>query len=300
MELSLDSISQRISVRSYDPRPLGARAASAIREAFEACQPGPFGGRPRFLLLDTAAAGFGGSSEGASAEVDAGGKAPAQGRKIGSYGFIKGAPAFIVGAIGKGPFANEDYGYCLEGVILRATELGLGTCWLGGTFSRGQAAAALSLSEGEMMPCITPVGRAADRRSLMERLVRAGARGDARKPPRELFFEGDFSHPLVEAGDFGKVLEAVRTAPSASNKQPWRILRQAGPEGEAWQLYLAEDRIYNSALGAMKMQNVDMGIAMRHFEVAARALGLPGSWRRLDSDPLGAKAPFIYIATWQA
>jgi nitroreductase len=294
MQLSLGSIEKRISVRSYDGSPIGEEEAVAIRTAFDECAPGPFGGRPRFVLLGQGEAGLGGESRAGGADGAGGGA------KIGSYGFIKAAPAFIVGAIADGPFANEDFGYCLEGVVLRATELGLGTCWLGGSFSRGKAAAAVALGAGEIMPCVSPVGRAAERRSLIDRVVRSSAKGDNRKPAAELFFDGDFRTPLGAAGNYGQVLEAVRRAPSASNKQPWRILRAGTTGDRVFHLYLAEDRIYNSALGAVKMQDVDMGIAMRHFEVAARSLGLPGSWRRLDADPLQGNSPFGYIATWQA
>jgi nitroreductase len=39
---------------------------------------------------------------------------------------IRGAPAYIVGALRRSPYAMEDYGYCLQGIILAATALGLG------------------------------------------------------------------------------------------------------------------------------------------------------------------------------
>jgi hypothetical protein len=52
-------------------------------------------------------------------------------KKLGTYGFIKGARAFIIGAIKHSEKNLEDYGYLMEQVILFATSLGLGTCWLG-------------------------------------------------------------------------------------------------------------------------------------------------------------------------
>lgn len=183
-----------------------------------------------------------------------------------------------------------------------ATALGLGTCWLGGTFNRAKARLALGLADGEIVPSITPIGRPAARRSIAESLVRAGAGADRRKPWASLFFDGGWTRPLTEAeaGPWDRVLSAVRAGPSASNKQPWRVVRTGVAAAPSFHLYLDEDRAYNSALPGIRIQELDMGIAMRHFEAASRALGLPGSWRRLDAAPLAAEPPLSYVASWTA
>ena len=62
-------------------------------------------------------------------------------KKLGTYGFIKHAQDFIVGAVEKSQYSREHYGYILEKIILAATDLGLGTCWLGGFFNRRTQAA---------------------------------------------------------------------------------------------------------------------------------------------------------------
>jgi hypothetical protein len=296
MNLSLESIKLRSSVRSYNGEALKPEEEKAILASFDEALPGPFGGRPRFTLVSQERAGLG--------------------EKIGTYGTIKGAPAFIVGAIERGPYMNEDYGYCLEGIVLRAAELGLGTCWLGGSLHRGRLGSEIGLADGEFIPAITPVGHASGQRSLQELLVRRVASAAMRKPESELFFEAPpagvspaasgpeaFGAPLSREwfdGPWGEVLESLRAGPSASNKQPWRITVSGGREAPAFHLYLHEDRLYNSAMGEVKMQNVDMGIAMRHFEAAARATGLPGSWCRLEKSPLAVLPPERYIASWVA
>jgi nitroreductase len=296
MKLSLESIRLRSSVRSYAADPLSSEEEKAIRAAFEEAVPGPFGGRPRFALVSQATAGLG--------------------ERIGTYGSIKGAPDFIVGAIKRGPNMNEDYGYCLEGIVLRAAELGLGTCWLGGTLHRGRLASLVGLADEELIPAITPIGHASEKRSLQELLVRRASSAATRKPEAELFFEAPpagvspaasgpeaFGKPLAREwfdGPWGEILESLRAGPSASNKQPWRVTVSGGRENPAFHLFLHEDRLYNSAMGELKMQNVDMGIAMRHFEAAARARGLPGSWLRLEKSPLAVLPPEHYIASWTA
>lgn len=272
MSISLEAMKRRVSVRGFDSAPLSLEETMALQKAFMRNALGPFGGRPRFALARP--------EDGLS--------------RIGTYGVIKGGPAFIVGAVANGPFAPEDFGYCLQGVVLEATVLGLGTCWLGGTFNRGFAAKAIGAKDGELLPCVTPVGRPLDRRAFMDRAIRAFAGSDGRKEASELFFAGNFSKPLSDAAAYAAVLEAVRLGPSASNKQPWRIVKR----GDAFDLYLYEDKIYNAALGPNRLQDVDMGIAMMNFEAACRALSLQGSWRRLEASPLHERDPLRYIATW--
>lgn len=190
----------------------------------------------------------------------------------------------------------------MEGIILAATARGLGTCWLGGFFNRGTAARALGLEPGEVVPALTPVGRPAEgRRTLMERIIRGSAGSARRKPFETLFFDGYFDRALTpeKAGSWAAVLECVRIGPSASNKQPWRVLKAASGGNTAFHLYLDEDRLYSRAIPGILLQDLDMGIAMRHFEAAARALGLPGGWSRVDDSIPGLKASYKYISTWK-
>ena len=50
---------------------------------------------------------------------------------IGTYGSIKNASMFILGTITQSERCFESYGYLFEQVVLKATDLGLSTCWLG-------------------------------------------------------------------------------------------------------------------------------------------------------------------------
>ncbi len=290
MNIGMDAIRSRTSIRTFDGEALSAAEQSALRAAFAEAVPGPFGASPRFLLASR------------DEIEDAASRSPAVkgGVRIGTYGMIVGPPAFVAGVVAKRPLACVDFGYCLEGIVLRATELGLGTCWIGGAFGRGAIARSLGATKEEFVPATTPVGHAAGRPSLQDRIVRNSARAGTRKDPGKLFFqagEGGVLEPLQGAGDWAEVLEAVRIGPSASNKQPWRlVLDRRG--GEALHLVMHEDERYNNMLGDVKLQELDMGIAMRHVEVAARAGGLGGSWSRRDRDPVALEAPMSYIATF--
>lgn len=142
--------------------------------------------------------------------------------KLGTYGIIKNPSNFIIAKIVDKDMALEALGYEMEELILYLSAMGIGSCWLGGTFNRGQFAKAVNLKEGELIPVIVPIGYIAEKKSMTERVMRKMSKGDFRKDWQELFFLGDFSRPLStkDAGSFVEVLEMVRLGPSASNKQP--------------------------------------------------------------------------------
>lgn len=84
-------------------------------------------------------------------------------------------------------------------------------------------------------------------------------------------------------------------APSASNKQPWRVIREGSTP--IFHFYLAENKLYNSLMKGIKIQNVDMGIALCHFAEVVQALGKKGAISRYDSAPVFEG--LSYCATWQ-
>jgi hypothetical protein len=127
------------------------------------------------------------------------------------------------------------------------------------------------------MPAISPVGYPAQKRSLTDRAFRFMAKSDRRKAWAELFFDERPGNPLVKdkAGACAKALESVRIGPSASNRQPWRIVC----EGQSCHFFLARTPGYDKLLGEIRLQEVDMGIALCHFDLAATELGIAGSWQ---------------------
>jgi hypothetical protein len=215
-------------------------------------------------------------------------------KSLGTYGVIKGARQFVVGAVVDQPKAMEDYGYSMEKNILTATSLGLGTCWLGGTFNRTGFGKKLNLVEGELLPVVTPVGYSSDRRSLIERVFRFSAGSDKRKPWEELFYEGSIETPLTKdrAGNYTTPLECVRIGPSASNKQPWRIIK----DHDNYHFYIKRTPGYDRAFGPIRMQSIDMGIAMCHFELSSREMGLDGLWK--VKDPQIKSGDMEYLVSW--
>ncbi len=200
-------------------------------------------------------------------------------QKIGTYGFIKNAPAFLVGIGQNTPNALVDLGYLFETLILALTEEDLGTVWLGGTFRRKQFIHLLQkYNEDAFIPAITPVGYPAQKRSLRERTIRKAADADNRKMFETLFFDAFEKTPLKRRNNprIAKIFDFVRKAPSASNKQPWRLYWQ----GDMIHVAIEFDEKYNSRLH-YPIQMLDAGIAMCHLEVGLTAMHY--SFKRVTS-----------------
>jgi len=283
MQNLMEIIKKRKSVRTFDEnRPIEGEVLSQLEEAVPEKKEGPMNNPVRFHLLDM------GKVSGEEL------------RKLGTYGVIKGARFFLIGAVEDNEGALEDAGYCMEEIILKATELGLGTCWLSGTFRRSSFARQIELTSGEILPAISPVGYPAAKKRVVEKLFKIGNRSDKRKPWDKLFIGPDGLSPLPpeEAGVYKDILEAVRLAPSNRNLQPWRIIRD---EDGDFHLYLKGRREGRSPEGRIDTQRLDMGIAMCHFSLVAREKGVKGQWDRIeglrDTDPpLG---DLEYVSTWK-
>jgi Putative TM nitroreductase len=276
----IETIQTRKSCRTYSNRAIEPEKLAELRQFLASNTKTPFGSKVRFLLLDF--------NELEISEF----------KNLTTYGIIKGARQFIAGTVIKQLKAMEDYGYCMEKNILKATSMGLGTCLLGGTFKRSGFAGKINLDESELLPVISPIGYSSDQRSVVDRMFRFVAASDKRKPCHELFYLNDIDTFLDKesSGSFDTPLECVRIAPSASNKQPWRIIK--GRDRNAFHFYLKRTPGYDKLSKEINLQNVDMGIAMCHFELSAKELGLKGDWN--VNDPQITKDGMEYIVSWIA
>jgi hypothetical protein len=277
-----DIIRQRFSCREYLDESIEETHQRSLMDFLESNRMGPLGTRARFALI-------------AATEHD---RKSLKG--LGTYGFIKNATGFIVGALELGSKNLEDYGYLLERAVLFATDVGLGTCWLGGSFTKSSFAKRISATSTEIVPAVISVGTMASTDHIRSRIrKRAGAQH--RIPKEQLFFSEVFGNALNKEsiGAYANVLEMVRWAPSASNRQPWRIIRN----GQAWHFYLQRTKDYGKGTLLFKvlrladLQRVDMGIAMCHFELTAHELGLQGSWI-VDEPELMKPEGAEYTVTW--
>ena len=207
---------------------------------------------------------------------------------------ILGSGLYIAGKMSRVPHAEEAFGYSFEKIVLFAESLGVGTTWIAGTMNRSAFEKALELSEGEVMPCVSPLGYPAKKMSLRESMMRKGIKADSRFRFEDLFFAGSFETPLSEAaaGNLRDALEAVRLAPSAVNKQPWRIL----VDQDSVHFYKYCSRGFISDAG-WDIQKIDMGIALCHFELVASESGVAVS-PVIKTDAPPAPEGMQYIASY--
>jgi nitroreductase len=278
-----DIIRQRYSCRNYLTDVISSEHQTHLNQFITELGRGPFGTEQRFALI-------------AATEEDRSAL-----KRLGTYGYIKNPPGFIVGATKSGEFDLEDYGYQMERIILEATRLGLGTCWLGGTFTKSSFPKKVSAGEDELVPAVTSIGYPADRRRWIEVVRRPDPTIERRLPWESLFFDGAFDHPLTkaDAGVYADPLEMVRVGPSASNKQPWRFVRK----GSNWHLYLQrtpgyQERFLVRLVTVADIQRLDIGIAMLHFELTARELGLLGNWERREPSIQKPDDLTEYVVSW--
>jgi hypothetical protein len=277
-------IKQRFSCRAYQKLPIAFEQACQLEAFIASLKTGPLLSPLRFEL---------------ALAVQHDSQAL---RGLGTYGLIKNPAGFVMGAVGAGKNNLEDFGYGLEFIILYATSIGIDTCWLGGNFTKSSFSSRIKAGKDEIVPAVASIGYGIDQIRSKDRL-RQQAKSDSRLPWEKLFFLTDFGVPLTQdsAGSYANVLEMVRLAPSGHNYQPWRVVKVDG----CFHFYVDRTPGYGPGspmfvlLGMADLQRMEIGIAMCHFELAARQNGLKGKW--LVNTHLIEKSNHAleYIATWQ-
>ncbi len=265
----IELVKTRRSVRTFDGNGIEAAKLDELKSYAEEMT-NPYGKKVRFVFLD-------------AAENDL------------SSPVLTGEKCYVSAVASKEEHIDEAYGYSFQNLLMKAHELGLGTVWIGGTMPRDKFEKASGLKDGEIMPCVSPLGTTAKKMAIKETLMRKGVKADWRMKFEELFYVGDFNTPLDEgyAKEHGIYddLEAVRLAPSAVNKQPWRIVI----DGRKAHFYEKHDKGYVTP--DYDLQRIDIGIALYNFEAQ---LLCEGRKPELSVEDPGIKTPdgVDYIATY--
>lgn len=179
--------------------------------------------------------------------------------------------------------------------ILMATILDLGTCWRGSKFDSARCSEKLGTADNELLPAIVTIGY--PRLSFKAILLRGyKLLTKNRKPWEELFSHGNMQTPLTReiAEKYAVPIESLRLGPSASNLQPWRIIKEK--DEDAYHFYLKRTEVYPNKAKEIRLQNVDMGIALCHFELSANELGIKGVWK--DEEPDLQADDMEYVVSW--
>lgn len=268
MENIAELVRARRSVRTFDGREISAEEKEKLLACAQEAD-NPYGIPVEFRLLD------------------------AEKEKLSSP-VVNGTNLYVAAKTKRGPHIEEAYGYSFEKLVLYAQSLGIGTVWIGGTMDRAAFERAMELSEDEIMPCVSPLGYTAKKMSIKEGMMRKGVKADGRLAFEKLFFDGSFDVPLTEekAGKLAGPLQMVRWAPSAVNKQPWRVVVKEN----AAHFYLKRNKGFISE-AAGDLQKIDLGIALCHFALAAEENGLKISFA-IEDPGIAAEGDTEYIASY--
>lgn len=228
-------IEERRSVRSFNTTKLMTEKEAGILRAAIDDAKSPFGGKVSVALKRFALEGT---------------------FRPSTYGTISGASWYFLMGTDSTEEAQLSLGFIMEQVVLKATSMGFGTCWIAATFKGTTFADAAKFPADTPLQVVMPVGYPAEKKSLKEKLMRATLGSAKRKPMTDLFI-------VSENSVFYVPLQMMRLAPSSTNSQPWR----AEVDGSTVYFYY-ENKSEASIL--------DLGIGLSHFYLAAKEKGIDG------------------------
>lgn len=209
------------------------------------------------------------------------------------YGLIRGNNTYIFGTIHSTAISRTNYGYLMQKIVLKATGMGLATCWVG-MFDK-EYFNDITIESGRHIPAILVIGYANEKKPFKEKLIRKAVSADKRKPWNTLYFNYETGEVLSReaVGLYAESLDMTRLAPSSGNTQPWRVFYSKG--NDEFHFY---KKPTNKSYEAKGMHDVDMGIAMCHFEHVALQNGLKGNWNLYPVDKIRQIDEMQYISTW--
>lgn len=213
----LEAIKARHAVRSYLDKEIPADERAALQREIDACN------RESGLHIQLVT-----------------GEPKAFDSRMAHYGKFSGVSSYIALVGKKSAEFDEKTGYYGERVALAAQTLGLNTCWVAMTFSKGAAKKQIQIGGGEALGCVISLGFGA-------------TQGTAHKSkPMEALCRADGGMPdWFRAG-----MEAAMLAPTAMNQQKFQLI------------LTGEHTVSAKSLGGF-YSKVDLGIVKYHFEIGA-------------------------------
>ena len=261
-----NTIRSRKSVRNYESEPIDGDLRKSIEDAISESW-SPFGGSISIRLKSFP---------------------PKESFKPGTYGVIRGASDFLLMAMAPDDTASAiTAGFRMEQVVLQATRLGLGTCWIEGTFKESDFGKGEDWPDGQELKIISPVGIPKMAETMVGKLARFLIGSDRRQPFEKMFFENDKSTPISTSNRFAESLAMMRLAPSSTNSQPWRAI--AENDGTI--------HFFSAKKGLIHI--IDCGIGLCHFILTEQSLGHDGAFKKLTDPECGPVDGWIYITSYR-
>lgn len=240
MKITLDLLQKRHSVRSYTSDSLSSEIINTLKSEITYINSHESGLNFQLCLNDSAA--FEGFKR--------------------SYGAFRNVKNYLAAVIDPS-FDNalERAGYFAEQFVIKCTEMGLGTCFVGGTFSRENVGARMEVYE--KLPFVVTFGNPEENKTTVIGRISRSLLHLSNKKIRD-FYDGDdfeYQNALAKFPWLSTALDALACAPSSLNKQPVRlkmVINESLPEIIAFSK--------NNSI-------VDLGIAK--YNIASI---IPGKW----------------------
>lgn len=245
---AFETIKKRKSIRTYSDEIVQNDLIEKITNFIDTNDTGPFNTKLKYQIIDK------NSSK----------------AKLGTYGFISGAKKYLVFYAEKKNYNWLDIGFIIEDILLYCTSLGIGTCWIGGTFNRSNLSKQIFEDENYFIPIITPLGIEKKSRTFRDKIIRGASKGDSRFNIEKILINNK-KEKYLNSEKYLKLLEMIRLAPSASNKQPWRI----EIEENKFNFYLQRTKGYSKIIPEIDLQKIDIGISLCHFYKAVEEMNIP-------------------------
>lgn len=175
-----------------------------------------------------------------------------------SYGIFENARNYLAGVVDAAvPDVMERAGYFAEKFVIKAVELGLGTCFVGGTYK--ESAVKAQLRAGEKILFLVLLGHPERKSRPLAKIMMAVAhrkKMDWRQffIPEEGVEEWIGKFPFLKAG-----LEGIACSPSSLNKRPVRVFVSQNNGAETLCAKVDESNPKNL---------IDLGIAKFNFNFA--------------------------------
>ncbi len=170
---------------------------------------------------------------------------------IGNYGKVY-APHYLIASTENKENSYENIGYILEYIVLKLTEMNIGTCWIGGGIKKDLFAQYLQIDD-ELSPVVVIAFGYPESNDLFRNEILQFKR----KNLDDLY--------LGEYKTYQSIMNLVRLAPSSVNLQPWRY---EFTNDQQVNIYRVKHNIIMKKF-ISEMNCIDLGISICHFEIGA-------------------------------
>jgi nitroreductase len=211
-----------------------------------------------------------------------------------NYGTIQGHNTYLLGTSKSSVDSRVNYGYLMEKVVLKATETGISTCWIG--YFDHTYFNEIITDNGFEIPGIVILGYSKERQTNSEKFTRFAVNASKRLEWEKLFFNYRSGTPLKPdlVKEYYDSLEMVRLAPSSGNTQPWKIFFD-----DAIKEFHFFKKPVNERYEKIGLHDIDLGIALSHFELTSFYNNLSGSWMKYPKEEIISNNDMQYIITWK-